>query len=334
MTIALGLLRLGLVLVTLGLAAAALLALLGAVVPAFDLFNHFQVLLLLGLAIALVAVPVLFIGRPLQWPFTAIAAIGLMASAWIVVPEFATSLAARAPLPADGRPVLKLMTHNLFGLNYEMQRVADVIAAENPDIIALQEFFPEQRETLPALIKGNYPYSVHCVGGRRANIALYSKLPFAAHTTGDCEADSTTATRITRIVGTFTLADGQKFSVLTTHLDWPFPLQRQQAELADLASAVEAVKGPLLVVADFNSTPWSYAQRDFAATAGLTRQTHGILTFPMRFWIAGWRDTLPFLPLDQVMTRGGITIHELHAGAHTGSDHLPIITTFSIDPAS
>jgi endonuclease/exonuclease/phosphatase (EEP) superfamily protein YafD len=36
------------------------------------------------------------------------------------------------------------------------------------------------------------------------------------------------------------------------------------------------------------------------------------------------------LPLDQIMSKGNLTIHELHAGSTTGSDHLPLITTFSV----
>jgi hypothetical protein len=61
--VALGLLRLGLLLATLGLAGGALAALLGFVVPALDLFNHFQAVLLAGLIIVLIAVPLCFIGQ-------------------------------------------------------------------------------------------------------------------------------------------------------------------------------------------------------------------------------------------------------------------------------
>lgn len=37
-----------------------------------------------------------------------------------------------------------------------------------------------------------------------------------------------------------------------------------------------------------------------------------------------------FLPLDQVFDRG-ISVHELHTGPHTGSDHLPVVFSLSID---
>ncbi|MDR3471730.1 MAG: endonuclease/exonuclease/phosphatase family protein [Devosia sp.] len=331
MTILLGLLRLGLGAAVLGVAGAAIAARLGPVVPLLDIFNHLQVVLIAGLLALLVLVGLVFIGSSWQLPMLAILTAGLLSSAYAVVPETLAAFAPRAPLPVDGRPVIKLMTANLFGLNYDMERVARAITAENPDILALQEYFVEQRGPLDPMIRGTYPYSVHCVGGKRANIAIYSKLPFVQTTDGDCTTDESNTRRTAHILVRFTLTDGSTFSVLTTHLEWPLPPQRLRDQLPTLLAAIRSAPAPLLVVGDFNSTPWSHFQQQLADDAGLTRQTHGLLTFPMRFWIAGWRDTLPFLPLDQVMSKGDIAIHDIHTGPTTGSDHLPIVVTFSID---
>lgn len=333
MLMLLGLLRLGLGFLALGLVAVAIAAWLGFIIPFFDLFNHFQVLLIGGMLIALVAVLIVFYGSTWQWPLLGFLTLGLVASAITVLPETLAALAPRPALAANDRPVIKLMTHNLFGLNDDMKRVARVIAQENPDIVVLQEYFPEQRKQLPALLGPNYPYMTYCVGGKRANIALYSRLPFVQTQDGGCTTNQLVAGRTSHILATFTLADGTQFAVLTTHFDWPFPITRQREQQEAIVAALEDVSIPLLVAGDFNSTPWSYAQRDFAASAGLTRQTHGILTWPVRFWVKGWRNTLPFLPLDQVMTRGAVAIRDVHAAAPTGSDHLPVVATFSVDPA-
>ena len=330
MLILLGLVRLVVALATLGAALAAIAAWFGFAVPFFDLFNHLQVVLIAAMVITLVLVLVLFIGSSWQWPLAGLLALGLIASAATVGPETLAAFATRPPAPGDGRPVLKLMTHNLFGLNRDMERVARVIATENPDIVALQEFFPEQRATLPQLLAPQYPYSARCVGGKRANIAIFSKLPFAEAQDGDCPQDRSGAQRTAHILANFTLADGTRFAVLTTHFDWPFPIERQRQQRDVIVNTLKDVTVPVLVVGDFNLTPWSYAQRDFATAAGLTRQTHGILTWPARFWVKGWRDTQPLLPLDQVMSRGPITVNDLHAGERTGSDHLPIVVTFSV----
>jgi endonuclease/exonuclease/phosphatase family metal-dependent hydrolase len=169
-------------------------------------------------------------------------------------------------------------------------------------------------------------------GGKRANIALYSRLPFVQVDDHACPDDAYGETRSGHIIATFTLKDGTRFSVMTTHLDWPAPKMARQAEQFEtLREAIAKIDTPLILAGDFNSTSWSYALRDFTAAAGLTRQDHNIFTFPMRFYIAGWRDTWPpFLPLDHVMTRGPVAVHGLHAGPATGSDHLPLIFTFSV----
>jgi endonuclease/exonuclease/phosphatase (EEP) superfamily protein YafD len=329
MRLLIGLIRLGVSLGTLVVAGLAVLALLGFAVPELDLLNHAQVLLFGGALAALVLALLLFGGSRWRRWIIGIAAAGLLASAITFVPEVISGFQPRAPLPADGTPVLKLMTHNLFGLNYEMDRVAAIVADEDPDIIALQEYFSEQSSELHPVLRERYPYFAQCRGGKRANIGLYSKLPFTvAEGAGACPDDG--KQRTARILATFHLADGSSFSVITTHLDWPVPVQRQVTQFAELREAVDAVGGPLLVAGDFNSTPWSYALRRFGEQAGLERQTRNLVTYPLRFTLRRLIDTTPFLPLDHVMTRGGIAVHELHAGPYSGSDHLPVIASFSV----
>src|SRR5690606_29330928 len=103
-----------------------------------------------------------------------------------------------------------------------------VVETEKPDIIALQEYFGEQSSELHPLLHEQYPYFAQCRGGKRANIAIYSKLPFQeAEEDGACPNDAYGKQRTARILATFTQADGSKFSVLTTHLDWPLPVMRQ-----------------------------------------------------------------------------------------------------------
>src|SRR5690606_20231905 len=123
-------------------------------------------------------------------------------------PDLTRSFLPRDPLPTDGRPVLRLMTHNVFGLNFKMGRVADVIAEVDPDIVAIQEYFPAQRSQLPPLLAERYPHTAYCVGGKRANIALYAKIPFDLVQTGVCSEHAAASQRTSQIRATFTLGDG------------------------------------------------------------------------------------------------------------------------------
>jgi endonuclease/exonuclease/phosphatase (EEP) superfamily protein YafD len=244
------------------------------------------------------------------------------------VPEWLSSFEARPPV--GKAQIIKVMTHNIFGLNYDMDRVAKVIAEENPDIVALQEYFPEQ-EGLDALLKPNYPYRVVCRGGKRANIGLYSKIAFDREMSdADCPDNAYGTQRTAHIIAGFTLADGTHFSLMTTHMDWPFPIERQREEYLSTEAAVQAVQGPLLLVGDFNSTPWSYVMKAFESETGLKRETRNLITYPELFTVpSGLIHTWPFLALDQVFERG-VAVHELHRGPETGSDHLPVIFSFSV----
>lgn len=340
MRIVLALLRLVASLIALGAGGMAILAFLGFAVPLLDLLNHLQAIIFPAVILGLVGVVLLIRDHYLRSFLIAFAATGFIASSTAVVPEIVQSLMARPPVPTDGRPVIRLVTHNVFGLNYDMERVAAVLTAEDPDIIALQEFFPTQRYRLDRLLRDAYPYSARCEGGKRQNIALYSRLPMEFTKEGACFGQSPTpALRTSRIVGRVTLEDGTSFSVVTTHLDWPAPIERQRVQMADLASAVAGVSGPVVVVGDFNSTPWSYALRRMAAEAGLTRQTHNLVTYPLEITAPnrlvgprGLLRTFPFLPLDHVMTRGDISVHEVYRASDTGSDHLPVVAVFSVEP--
>jgi endonuclease/exonuclease/phosphatase (EEP) superfamily protein YafD len=322
----LGLVRLLVALLILAVATPAILAAFGFAVPFFDLFNHLQLLLFFGtLAAAILAL--LF---QMSWLWKGFALTGFVVSAWTFAPEWLSSFAPRQPV--SDVTTVTVMTHNIFGLNYDMNRVDAAIREEDPDIVALQEFFPEQAG-LADLLRDRYPYGVRCQGGKRANLGLYSKLPFTAQMSeGECPENAQGRQRTAHIIVSFELSTGASFSLMTTHMDWPYPIERQREEFEDAAAAANAIEGPLLVVGDFNSTPWSYAMKSFEAETGLRRETRNLLTYPELFTVPGGLARLePFLPLDHVFQRG-MNVSELHLGAETGSDHLPVIFTVSVAP--
>ncbi len=331
MPFVLGFVRLVFVLAVIAGSLPAVLGVFGFAVPQFDLFNHLQLLFFLG-ALGALALTFLILRRgPLRRIAVGSAAAGLLASGLIVVPEIARAFEPRPELPTDERQVVRMMTHNLFGMNYSMDQVSEAILSENPDIIALQEYFGEQASDLHPRLIAHYPYFVRCLGGKRANLGLYSKLPFTQAEDGQCPENAYGTRRTAHILARFTLADGSEFSVLTSHMDWPFPIERQNAQLEALAAVARSVSGPLILVGDLNSTSWSYALQRFTEAAGLTRETHSLPTYPMKWYYFGaWRPAIPVLPLDHVMVRDGIQVHALRAGQRTASDHLPVVFEFSV----
>ena len=337
-------------LVTAGVTALSLgatAAILGTVHPAFDLFNHIQPILLTGLLLGLLCVPLL----PRHWIWRqlvlAITATGLMGSALVVVPEAISSFTMHFPPVREGDKTYTLYTHNIFGKNYDMERLDAAIRQIDPDIITLQEYFVLQRNDLHPRLVPDYPHFIICKGGKRENIAIYAKMEFEALYPGTCGPRH--VDRVSRIFARFTDPERGTFTVATTHLDWPVQVSklnkgdnpaegidlafaRKRGQFADLAELLTGIGGPLILTADFNATAWSNSLRDFAHDAKLERHSRNILTYPTRFSLLGWRSTWPFLPLDHVMSRGGIVVHDIYGADSAGSDHRSLVTKFSVDP--
>ncbi len=335
----------GLVVLT-GLSAGAFL---GFASPVLDALNHFQPVLFPGTIIGVLLGLVLFRRNPWRGAVIALAATGFLASAVIVIPEIVSSWLTR-PSQLSDRPIIKLMSRNLFGQNDQMSWVARDIMEQDPDIIAFQEYFTGQRNVLHPLIAQRYPFFVRCSGGKRAFLAIYSKTPFVLEPSTVCPANvSLGDDGVARLVARFSDRSGQDFTLVTTQLNWPIQInplwrsglsvkerfwltyERKSAEWGDLVEAVNAIDGPLILVGDFNSTPWSYALRRFSSQTGLKRQTRNLVTYPkLLFWSGRWRQTLAFLPIDHLFSRGDIAMLDVVTGNPAGSDHLPLIARFSL----
>ena len=109
---------------------------------------------------------------------------------------------------------------------------------------------------------------------------------------GACPNDAYGTTRTAHILAEFQTGDGKPFSVITTHMDWPIPITRQHEQLSALSAVVDKIEGPMILAGDFNSTPWSYALREFVARNGLVRETMNLVTYPLSwYYFSAWRDT-------------------------------------------
>lgn len=303
----------------------------GVVHPMADLLNHVQPLLFFGCIGALLFCHVVR-DRLMRALAMSLAATGLVASAFVYVPEFVVGLSTRFSAEPEDRPVYRLMTFNVFGRNEEPGALADYIVSTDTDIVALQEYSPEVRGAIHGRLAEHFTHFQYCAGGQRAFLGLYSKLAFEPLSEDVCSASIANPERTARIVVRFAPTEGEPFALATTHNDWPDPVTRQAEQFASLRDALATVELPLLLVGDFNSTPWSYALRRFVEEADLTRFTYNQPTFP-KLWryLGDWRPTPAILPIDHVMGRGEIAVHDLHRGEPNGSDHLPIIVTFSVE---
>ncbi|MBU1174466.1 MAG: endonuclease/exonuclease/phosphatase family protein [Alphaproteobacteria bacterium] len=341
-----GLFRFAFFVAAASLGFGAVFALFGFVSPLLDALNHLQPLWFFGTLLCLLLTGAAFRNQRSRALMLALSATGFLSSGIIVMPEVMSGFLDRPDAPPDA-PAYRLVSFNLFGLNEDMHGVAEMIRAENADIVALNEYFPEQRGTLHPLLIETHPHFAICAGGKRANLAVYARMPFESLGGEPCSWDADRRTGF--LVARFGADTGQSFTIVATQLDWPVQISplldgapggflerldgmtaRQRGEFAHLAAGLQTLSGPLLLAGDLNATPWSYALRRLARDSRMVRETRNLPTFPLLWHFDTWRAVPAILPLDHVMSRDGAIVTDVRTGPASGSDHLPVIVDFAV----
>jgi endonuclease/exonuclease/phosphatase (EEP) superfamily protein YafD len=292
-------------------AAAGLAAQAGRVNLTLDLLAQFAPVWLAGSACALAAAW-LFRGR-LRWVLAAIALTGVVAAASLVVPEFLRPEGPRAAADAPGQ--LKIIQFNVWHDNEDPEAVLAWLDAQRPDIVVIEESSPRFIRALAA--HGGWQ-----VGCPRCEVMILSRTqPIAVGKPprhGHLHLGP-----ITR--GYF--RDGRGvFTVIGVHNAWPSDIADQQAQERRLAETIaETGRERLIVVGDFNSTPWSFSRRRWDEAFGVPRRERAIFSWPARNpWLG-----LPFLPIDHVYAGPGWATVKVERGPRLSSDHYPLVATFA-----
>ena len=314
-------------LAVIGVVLATVLPLLWRVVP--------RATILAPMAPQLAAVAALLAIAALLARFRAFAALSLIVCAWNLFVIWPDVSPWRDGAQAASRPVLKLVSLNLWFYNENLDATTDYLLASGADVIGLVEATPRIKDGL-ARLKAAYPYSVDCIGTLpKCQTMLFSKTPLKDAYAGPI------AGRYPLLAIAEIETGGVPIKVGVTHLNPPFvtkvrppliatasaapapvladaPVLEQSRQAANLAAFLADQGADLVLVGDFNSAPWSPIQVAFRAATGLDNRGHLLPTWPSSVW------PVLRLPIDPVFVRGRLAVTRIHAGPNVGSDHLPI----------
>lgn len=247
---------------------------------------------------------------------------------------------------------LRLMTYNVHRCvgtdrKLDVERVAEVIAAEQPDVVALQELdvgrmrtrSVDQAHRLAELLKMTF----HFHPAMTVEEELYGDAILTALPERRIKAKGLPLYR--RVPGLEPRGalwvevefQGHKVQIINTHLGLiPQEQKRQAAALLgpDWMGADEWV-APGIVLGDFNATPYSAtyrmlrtALRDAQAPTP-TWPRPATATFPSNF---------PFMRIDHVFLTKGLETRGVRspydARARVASDHLPLVVDLEITSAA
>ena len=306
--------RLGLLATAVALTAGYL----GYLHPALDSFSHFRaqfaVLLMLAGAIVLV-----------RHRFEGLVALAMGGAALLGVfgglPGLGSVHAAIQPRD-DANPSYRLLQMNLLFNNAEPERVLSMIGRMKPDVITLEEVSDRWRPRIDVLAAA-YPHRIVCrLDSRAGGVAILSLRPFIGEP--QC-IDGGVVAAATVDFG------GRQAEIVAVHLHWPWPLDQAQQVQGLAEGPLKEIAPTAIMAGDFNAAPWSATVRRMAAAGGFV-PVAGIGPTWMPLELPEW---LRFagLPIDNVLTKGDVQIHDVGRMEPAGSDHLPVLLEFSIKPA-
>ncbi len=218
---------------------------------------------------------------------------------------------ARRRIP-DAAPRLRIAFTNLFLDNKQHRRTIDWVRAEKPDLfVACEAYDPWPREL--AALSDRYPFAM---GAALGDIVIFSRWP-SVRTRHALKGWNGNA-----LVLEIESEHGP-LEVIALHTMVPWredPGRGGYNLVAQLTELIEGRAGDLIVVGDFNATPWSAPMRRLVERTGLA--------FGPGSWRGSFPDWLPNwmgLPIDLALARGAWQVASRRLGPRLGSDHWPVI---------
>jgi endonuclease/exonuclease/phosphatase (EEP) superfamily protein YafD len=123
------------------------------------------------------------------------------------------------------------------------------------------------------------------------------------------------------------------FSLVAVHLRWPTRPNawRQTLRLADFLHLYDGDR--LILVGDFNLTPWSFTLRQLDHRVGLERRDRFLPTWPVKVSVDGRAYATPaFMPIDHVYAGAAWRTVSVRQGPSMGSDHYPLVVDLALTP--
>lgn len=298
-----------------------LLGLLGPWVGPLDFLNHFKWQYLLVQFLGLVV----FLSRKTHrlWVTAGLcAAINL---------SFILPFYQAPPNPVD-RSVpfsarLKVVQMNLLILNRERDRALQVIQTLNPDVIGLEEVDTAWQTFLShsPQIKKQFPYRYFIETGE---LALFSRLPVQSF---QAKAYPIPAHKHWVGIARISINKEKVVTVMLMHPHNPIlpgGVVNQARHVEALVAAQHQLPRPLVVIGDFNMTPWIQTFRRLQQGLGLKNSMTG---FGLQ---TSWPSYVSFLgiPIDHCLVSEEVVVLSRKLGPYTGSDHLPVVLELGVLP--
>ncbi len=316
-----------------GLAAGLWAATIGqASVWVFDLCSHFMAQWL-----ALFLLLTAWLAFRQRWILTCVALMGVIIASFQMAPYLSPSLFAekKSPQQPPASSSIHVLQANVFAFNLQPHRVFQEIKTTQPDIVALEEMTPQWRDRLKEVHYAGYSWHATAYYGQNV---LLSKFPIIWHRTFQVPhgyfSDEYLVARVLAKLD----AKTPFLHVVIAHPPRPTNaknVQMQRQYLAHLSDTLQNLKTrwpdiPLVLMGDFNATPWSIPYRQFSSQIPTTLRNTLLDTNPYQ---PTWPTIFPILgiPIDHIWWDAGnspLSFKLRRNGSWIGSDHASVHAWF------
>jgi endonuclease/exonuclease/phosphatase family metal-dependent hydrolase len=236
------------------------------------------------------------------------------------------------------KKTLRVMTYNIHvgvGMDkkLDLQRIAEVINAEHPDLVGLQEVDrgvkrTEGKDEIAELakltaMKYAFAHNLDYQGGQYG-VAILSRFPVKQSDHRKYQNRREAERRgMIRVEIEFA---GRTLNFVTTHLDYQFEDGRV-FETEQLLKFLEGINGPLIVVGDFNEEPQGNAYKLI-----LTGFEDAWIVAKMKEQGLSYPADRPVKRIDYIFTRRSdrLRVKRPRIISTAASDHLPLVADIQI----
>jgi len=256
--------------------------------------------------------------------------------ALVVILALVLFCSAGSATPA--KKTLRVMTYNIHvgvGMDkkLDLQRIADVINREQPDLVGLQEVDRGAKRTegkdeiaeLAAMTRMHFEFAPNLdYQGGKYGVAILSRFPI--HSSMHVIYKNKREAERRGLLKVEVDVEGRKVSFVTTHLDYQFEDGRL-FETEQLLKFLLEVKGPLIVVADLNDIPegssYKLMRTVFDDAWIVSRAKGDGFSYPA---------DKPVKRIDHIFYRSGEGMRAKKAWVveTLASDHIPVVATIEI----
>jgi len=265
-----------------------------------------------------------------RWGMVAFLAVPALAFLWIYGTLFLPSLSD----PPEGD--LTVATFNTYVQTPDADHVLDLVDRVDPDVLLLQEVFPDRQAILEEALADRLPNTMTIQSEGVGGVMVASRWPIVENrpiSTGNEDVRSTAVAVLD--------VDGQRVQVVPVHLRSPCPTcgasltdrltlegESRALEMASVLAALDRGM-PAIVGGDFNSTERSAAYRTLAR-AGFDDAHRAAGSGAGFSWPADGQLPWPVFRIDWLFGRDLVAVDEWVDRAGP-SDHRPVVATFAFE---